>query len=500
MHVRYLFLICALAVNNVHCDCDQYIECFGDFLRDFFGNIHFVQTDKVNVTNSNKTLNYEFSEPEDASIDKVLSDLTSLIKQIDGNIKESEVLIHDQNNTKIVVRTFELDDSVKNKEHIDSEDLILTTEINLAEDISFKDLTVTTPSESPTTEDAFKVIPLESKSEKDNEINDDIDQSYEEADEKKYVTDYPDIDYIEIYKDTTNEHVSYQPTEANLFSESNELRSEINKQETEIENLLNHSLNLANEEALAEVVENVTNHNIQTSTTEDEILKGMAPWIATIFLKNETGSQFDYYCDGALVSDRAVLTAARCVSNATGSYSPESFIVILGKTSLRISGSQEKILRVQDVKTHVYFTIASSVAQNDLAVLTLEEPVLFNEGISKANLENMEINEEDGESSVSVTTAWGLSGDIALIYFDKEKSKACDSNNKVENTFCATYGDDVALCPSYGGLYVTKQANKLYLAGIRTGDPTDRGICFIKNVNYTSLKNNTQWVSENIDV
>ncbi|XP_063834113.1 proclotting enzyme-like isoform X2 [Ostrinia nubilalis] len=240
--------------------------------------------------------------------------------------------------------------------------------------------------------------------------------------------------------------------------------------------------------------------NIQTSTTEDEILKGMAPWIATIFLKNETGSQFDYYCDGALVSDRAVLTAARCVSNATGSYSPESFIVILGKTSLRISGSQEKILRVQDVKTHVNFKIASSVAQNDLAVLTLEEPVLFNEGISKANLENIEINEEDGESSVSVTTAWGLSGDIALIYFDKEKSKACDSNNKVENTFCATYGDDVALCPSYGGLYVTKQANKLYLAGIRTGDPTDRGICFIKSVNYTSLTNNTQWVSENIDV
>ncbi|KAL0810708.1 hypothetical protein ABMA28_010032 [Loxostege sticticalis] len=501
MHVGLLFLTYALLVGNVNCDCDKYIACFGEFLRDFFGNIHIVKSDKVHVTdNLNKTLSYEFSEEDDTNIDKVLTELTSLIKEIDGDVKESEIINRVNNKTKIVVKTFDRDDVFENTEAFESDVPSTATEINLPEDISFGDLTETTHTELTTvTENSFEVIPLRTKNEKENEIcDDDDDKSYNEEEENKFVTDYPDIDYIELYKDVTNEFVNYEPTEVNIHTKSNELRAEIEKQQQVIGDLIKHSFNLANGEALAELLKNLTDYNI-TSNPDSSIIEGVAPWTAAIFLKNETGDQFDYYCDGALVSEKAVLTAARCTNTGNGSYPTENFIVILGKTSLQLSGSNEKILRVKEIKTHENFTIEDGVAKNDLALLILEEPVTLNDGISIANLSIYEENQEEGESNVAVTTAWSLSGDIALIYFDKEKSKACESNNKVENTFCATYGDDVPLCPSYGGLYVTKQGDQLCLAGIRTGDPSDRGICFNKHVNFTSLKNQTQWISENIE-
>lgn len=264
MHVGLLFLTYALLVGNVNCDCDKYIACFGEFLRDFFGNIHIVKSDKVNVTdNLNKTLSYEFSEEYDTNIDKVLTEITSLIKEIDGDVKESEIINRVNNKTKIVVKTFDRDDVFENTEATESDVPSTTTEINLPEDISFGDLTETTPTELTTvTENSFEVIPLRTKNEKENEIcdddDDDDDKSYNEEEEKKFVTDYPDIDYIELYKDVTNEFVNYEPTEVNIHT--NELRAEIEKQQQVIGDLIKHSFNLANGEALAELLKNLTDY------------------------------------------------------------------------------------------------------------------------------------------------------------------------------------------------------------------------------------------------
>lgn len=266
MHVGLLFLTYALLVGNVNCDCDKYIACFGEFLRDFFGNIHIVKSDKVNVTdNLNKTLSYEFSEEDDTNIDKVLTEITSLIKEIDGDVKESEIINRVNNKTKIVVKTFDRDDVFENTEATESDVPSTTTEINLPEDISFGDLTETTITELTTvTENSFEVIPLRTKNEKENEIcdddDDDDDKSYNEEEEKKFVTDYPDIDYIELYKDVTNEFVNYEPTEVNIHTKSNELRAEIEKQQQAIGDLIKHSFNLANGEALAELLKNLTDY------------------------------------------------------------------------------------------------------------------------------------------------------------------------------------------------------------------------------------------------
>ncbi|CAG9792312.1 unnamed protein product, partial [Diatraea saccharalis] len=226
------------------------------------------------------------------------------------------------------------------------------------------------------------------------------------------------------------------------------------------------------------------------------------PWVATIFVKNESkGNQFDYFCDGALISNKLVLTAARCTYNGNVSFSPEIFIVILGKTSLQTNSGEEKILRVKAVKRHENYTVTEGKATNDLAVLVLEETVGLVDGLATACLKSDEETTESEENSKeAITTAWSFSGDLTLIYFDKEKSKACGQDNKVENTFCATYRNDVALCPSYGGLYVTISAdNHLHLQGLRNGNPLDRGICYDRNVNYTSLKHYRKWIRDVIE-
>ncbi|XP_059044979.1 coagulation factor X-like [Achroia grisella] len=194
-----------------------------------------------------------------------------------------------------------------------------------------------------------------------------------------------------------------------------------------------------------------------------------------------------------------VKVPGRCVTtNPTKTtIDPEDLIVILGKKSLHSVSGNEKVYKIKSIILHENYIIKDGVVENDLAILVLREPADFNKDVGAACM--------FGEQDIIIdyqqtgTTAWSLSGDLTPIYFDKEKSRACNQENKVENTFCATYGDDVALCPSYGGLHATKHTdNKWYLHGIRTGDPTARRICVERDIKYTALINFIDWIVENI--
>ncbi|XP_052749482.1 tissue-type plasminogen activator-like isoform X2 [Galleria mellonella] len=227
------------------------------------------------------------------------------------------------------------------------------------------------------------------------------------------------------------------------------------------------------------------------------ITQGVFPWIAAIFVKNTTiDNQFEYYCDGALLSERVILTAGRCVTT-NSTVDPEDLIVILGKKSLHSTSENEQVHRVKSVNVHENYTVKDGVAVNDLAMLVLEESADLNKDVGAACM----FGEQDIiiDYQKAATTAWSLSGDLTPIYFDKEKSRACNQKNKVENTFCSTYGDDVPLCPSYGGLHATKHTDeKWYLHGIRTGDPAAKRICIKRDITYTSVINFVDWILENV--
>ncbi|CAH2986899.1 unnamed protein product [Chilo suppressalis] len=500
-----LFVVsCSLLFVDVSSDCDHYIDCFTEFLHEFFGNNNTRSAEKENFKNVTHKQYVLDGEQED--LDGIIKGLTGVIKKIDFGVKESETKREENEKTKIHVKIFEFNDDIVIAEEDTTEDIIVestkgddkfsetTTEI-----INFSELLLNEANMLPaeTTPRNLNVIPIQN--DKENEIlnRDDFDDIFDDPVDDNS-TDYPAIDYIELYKDTTNEDVEYIPTQPPVH-----LGQELTQKEKDIEHQIEESLNLIEDDVLRNLIKNITNKTIQSCSGDKMVLsEAVFPWVAAIFVKNDSkGNQFDYFCDGALISNKIVLTAARCVFNGTHAMNTEDFLIILGKTSLQVSSGGEKILKVKTIMLHENFTIAEGEALNDLALLLLEDSVETDSGIAAACLKNDEgITTEEDDFKEAVTTAWGFSGDLTLIYFDKEKSKACGQDNKVENTFCATYRNDVALCPSYGGVYATlSDDNQLYLRGLRSGNPLDRGICYSKDVTYTSLKNYRKWIKDIVD-
>ncbi|XP_047036802.1 uncharacterized protein LOC124642432 isoform X1 [Helicoverpa zea] len=223
-----------------------------------------------------------------------------------------------------------------------------------------------------------------------------------------------------------------------------------------------------------------------------QFTKTVYPWVASIFVTSEDrGSQFSYYCDGALLTEKVIVTGARCISVSNKTWNPENVLVFLGKTNLQIFGGNEKVHKVKSLVLHPNFTLETEgKAASDLALLVLEDAVMFNENIQSACIH------QDNSFEEAATTAWGLNGALYPILFNKQKSDQCF--DKDEDVFCATYGNDVALCPSYGGIFASRQMDRWCLSGIFHGDPKERGICFNKNVQYTALRNFLKWIDDTV--
>ncbi len=111
-----------------------------------------------------------------------------------------------------------------------------------------------------------------------------------------------------------------------------------------------------------------------------EISIGQAPWqVAIEALVPEEGELF---CGGSIIDESHILTAAHCVFNAqTGEViPPEDLLVRAGVSDLASHGGVEDQERaVTDVRLHPYYVYAPDsgrVSPDDVAVLTLEQPLV----------------------------------------------------------------------------------------------------------------------------
>ncbi|XP_072946411.1 chymotrypsin-C-like isoform X2 [Epargyreus clarus] len=225
--------------------------------------------------------------------------------------------------------------------------------------------------------------------------------------------------------------------------------------------------------------------SMEANNINEELSSSVFPWIVAIFLKNSTSDQFNYYCDGALLSNRTVITAASCVQQTSNT---ENLLLLFGKKSLKTMTEVERVSRVKTIKIHGNFS--TQTRDNDLAILILEEPIIFSDNIQSATL-----NEEELKGNMA-TTGWAITGELTPILLKTGDNVTCDVETE-EDKLCAVYGNDVTVCPSYGGLYVTKQ-EAWYLQGLRTADPEDRGLCINRNIAFTSFKTHWEWIKENI--
>ncbi|CAH2098479.1 unnamed protein product [Euphydryas editha] len=181
--------------------------------------------------------------------------------------------------------------------------------------------------------------------------------------------------------------------------------------------------------------------------------------------------------------------AARCLKYSGTWTKSDDLLILLGKTSLHSMNEYEKVIKVKKHIIHENYTIDGS--ENDIAIIILEEPVVFIEGIQPAC-----IGFEDYEESL--TTGWAADGDLTPISLYTDGNEKCIGSNG-NSTYCAVYGNDIGVCPSYGGIHAARHANTWHLHGIRYADPSDRGPCFDNTVIYTDINSYIDWIVKYIN-
>lgn len=466
MRLKILLVIITNAVI-VASDCGADI-CVSDYIKGFFNN-----EDTAVVKSENRTIIEEQIEIVD--LDTILKQISNLLTK--QNNTGQTLVKNFKNKTYVVVKTIDIDEKDKIKNSTDSDLKIQPTENNDKSTLTYLE---SSNNEGVSNKNFYDI--LKKAVEKDNEIFiDDAESLYNDFNDDNS-TDYLDIDYIEIYKDTPVEEYLYIPTESTIYDDKL---------------IINNSSENKNVDVFAEYsLDWVEVPIIEPDLNKADFIE-FVPWITTIFLMNRTNNfQYDYLCDGVLISKNTILTGARCVIRNNATVDPNDLLIILGKKSLTATGNSEKISKIQQVIPHENFT-NEDTPTNDLAILVIEEPVVVNNGIKIANISDLE--DFDVESDEAATTAWSVSGEITPIYFDKYENDMCGYLYKAENTICATYGNDVPLCPSYGGPYLVKIEDEWYLQGLFYGDPKERGICFSKSVIYTSLRNYLDWILDLIN-
>lgn len=158
------------------------------------------------------------------------------------------------------------------------------------------------------------------------------------------------------------------------------------------------------------------------------------PWMAALRRRGPPNS----FCGGVLITDRHVLTAAHC----TSAYTANEITVRLGEYSFSAKNdTRSRDFRVLEIRQHVDFD--STTYDNDIAVLKLQQPVLFNSYIWPVC---MPPTGDTYEGYVAVVIGWGTqyfggpSSDVLM-----EVSLPIWIQDKCKGSFIERISDDV-LC------------------------------------------------------
>ncbi|CAH0718453.1 unnamed protein product, partial [Brenthis ino] len=145
-------------------------------------------------------------------------------------------------------------------------------------------------------------------------------------------------------------------------------------------------------------------HN-QLITHGLEARAGDWPWHVAI--SSISNSAFRYICGGSLISDTFVLTAAHCVTKFGVPVLPDYLGISLGKTNL--IGGDECLQEREVFKIIVHEKFSHRKLDNDIALLKMTTPVIFNDYIQPVCMWSDRVNKTVpiGEITGSVV-GWGF--------------------------------------------------------------------------------------------
>lgn len=123
---------------------------------------------------------------------------------------------------------------------------------------------------------------------------------------------------------------------------------------------------------------------------------GEYPWMAALITRNAASGAF---CGGVLITDRHVLSAAHCSNR----IKIQDLFVRLGEYSFEmVNETRTRDFRVSEIRQHYDFDAATY--ENDIAILKLIRPSVFNSYIWPICMPSMNDNYE---SKSAVVIGWG---------------------------------------------------------------------------------------------
>ncbi|XP_030563715.1 proclotting enzyme [Drosophila novamexicana] len=235
--------------------------------------------------------------------------------------------------------------------------------------------------------------------------------------------------------------------------------------------------------------------------------RGRFPWLTAVYYKQSFS--FDFKCGGSLVSTSIVITAAHCVYNVK----EDRVRVGVGRYDLRDDKEEGAEARdVSRIKVHPEFSLRVQLQpDSDIALLTLETPVIFNDIISPICLWEAAGNEIAAE--VGSIAGWGTDekgNDVtryphvveAKIASEADCANSWNGQRVLVRTLCASNLDGSGPClgDSGGGLMVKYNNRWLLRAVVSQGKRSPTEYCnHTVYVLYCDLAKHMTWISQNIN-
>ncbi|XP_041127761.1 coagulation factor VII-like [Polyodon spathula] len=225
--------------------------------------------------------------------------------------------------------------------------------------------------------------------------------------------------------------------------------------------------------------------------------KGECPW--QVLLEN-SGL---FFCGGVILHPNWVVTAAHCIHNKDA----KKLKVVAGEHKTKEHEGTEQSIAVVEMIIHKEY--AAQSADNDIALLRLEKPIIYNDYAVPICLPEKQLAvHELAAIRYSTVSGWGKLSDggptssiLRRLEVPRLKTQDCIENSKLnitDNMFCAGYfeGKQDSCKGDSGGPHATKYKNTWFLTGIVSwgkgcAQPGFYGI-------YTRVSRYLDWLKEHM--
>ncbi|XP_070504786.1 toll-like receptor Tollo [Chironomus tepperi] len=217
--------------------------------------------------------------------------------------------------------------------------------------------------------------------------------------------------------------------------------------------------------------------------------RGAYPWIVAVHLHDK------YHCGGVLISNKKVVTAARCVYNKLA----RDLMVILGSHTFKKFETGKATTSVYRIRLNPEFDIDAGNVDADVAVLILNDEVKFTMYVRPIAM--MDINPDSVTVNDGMVVSYGRIGagstvNPRQIQTQIHDSQDCSisSNEASDRTFCGQ--SDVCTEDVGSGLFI-KYDNHYYLRGIVSSViGVNNDVCDDNSKDiFTDIYKFTEWIA-----